>query len=328
MINISKLENLKDIVVVGGCGFIGSHLVDFLINNTTNPSITIIDNLSSGKVEFVSKHFENKRVKFINYDIGLDLEFINLIPESCGIFHLASNPNISAAATSPSIDFFQGTVITNSVLEAARIKSCSFFVYTSGSGVYGERGLEVLQESDACLFPISTYAASKIAGESLLSAYSKMYGLNVYVFRFGNVVGRRQTHGISYDLVRQLKHFPKTLHVLGNGLQSKTYVHVDDVLSGIFTVLAKDSSPFSIYNVGSDSYVTVREISEIITEFYNAKYGLKVDIQYQDHDRGWNGDIPVMRMSNSKLKSLGWEPNYTSVDAIKSGIEWLFNFNY
>src|SRR6185437_9048915 len=147
--------------------------------------------------------------------------------------HLASNPDIARAATEPEIDFYQGTVLTNNVVEAMRRAGVSRILYASGSGVYGEIGDTEAQEDFGPLIPVSTYGASKLAGEALISSYCSMFGLTACIFRFGNVVGPRQTHGVGFDFVRRLAADPTELRILGDGQQSKSYVHVSDVISAV-----------------------------------------------------------------------------------------------
>jgi UDP-glucose 4-epimerase len=156
-----------------------------------------------------------------------------------------------------------------------------------------------------------------------------MFGIKSYVFRFGNVVGPRQTHGVTYDFVKQLKSGNGVLKVLGNGTQSKTYVHVTDVCKAIFKVLEVGvSENFSIHNVGSDSYITVKEIADLTIEKFNLLNKANISALYQETDRGWNGDVPVMRMSTAKIRKLGWDPKYTSSEALQDSINWLINNDF
>ncbi len=289
----------------------------------------MIDDLSSGKYDFIKTWQNHERFNFVKHSISYGSNVQEIIPEGSGILLLASNPNINLAESNPSIDFDKGTIITNEVVEASRIRKSPFLIFTSGSGVYGERGEHILTESDSCIFPISTYASSKIAGESLICAYSKMFGIKSYVFRFGNVVGPRQTHGVTYDFVKQLKSGNGVLKVLGNGTQSKTYVHVTDVCKAIFKVLEVGvSENFSIHNVGSDSYITVKEIADLTIEKFNLLNKANISALYQETDRGWNGDVPVMRMSTAKIRKLGWDPKYTSSEALQDSINWLINNDF
>src|SRR5262249_49980864 len=149
------------------------------------------------------------------------------------VIHMASNPDIARAVTEPDIDFRQGTELTNLVVEAMRQTETKCILYASGSGVYGEIGLTEAHENLGPMIPVSTYGASKLAGEALIAAYAYMCDMRGCVFRFGNVVGRRQTHGVGFDFIRKLLRDPGQLRILGDGRQSKSYVHVGDVVSAV-----------------------------------------------------------------------------------------------
>ena len=151
------------------------------------------------------------------------------------VVHLASNPDIAAAVTNPAIDFDQGTALTNNVVEAMRTTSAQRLLYASGSGVYGDLGHTEAHEDHGPLLPGSTYGASKLAGEALICSYVAMFDLTACAFRFGNVVGPRQTHGVGFDFVRRLRKDPTVLSILGDGSQSKSYIDVGDVVSAVLT---------------------------------------------------------------------------------------------
>jgi UDP-glucose 4-epimerase len=235
------------------------------------------------------------------------------------VFLLASNPDIQKAVTQPRIDFDQGTKIVESVVEACRLSSVQFLVFASGSGVYGERGSAVLDE-DSALDPISTYGASKIAGEKLLIAYAHMFGIKARIYRFANVVGPNQTHGVVYDFVSKLKKDPTRLEILGDGNQIKSYIHVSDVINAIDTTFLLNDKLYEIYNVSTNELVTVNMIAEMCIHKLEIQKS-KIEISYSGGDRGWNGDVPKVILDSSKLRSLGWKPKYDSISAIEVAIE-------
>ena len=186
-------------------------------------------------------------------------------------------------------------------------------VYASGSGVYGDCGHQLLDEGYAPMLPVSTYGASKLAGESILCAYCHMFGLQAWVFRFGNVVGPRQTHGVLFDFVRRLKSNPDRLSIKGNGEQSKPYVHVEDVINAVWLAWQKTNERFNYFNVATDDATTVREIAELAAK----ALGLSgVRFEYDGGERGWPGDVPVVRLDSSKIKSLGWQARRNSRQAL------------
>jgi UDP-glucose 4-epimerase len=190
----------------------------------------------------------------------------------------------------------------------------------SGSGVYGEDPSVEFPESYGPCVPISTYGASKLASESLIAAYCHMFGLMGRAFRFANVVGPRQTHGVGYDFIRRLKDNPTCLRILGDGTQKKSYIHIDDVLEAIFLVAAKKLRPYDVFNVATHDYITVREIADLAVRIA----GLQPDdvkYNFTGGDRGWKGDVPVVRFDCSKIRALGWRNRQSSAEALTAAME-------
>jgi UDP-glucose 4-epimerase len=235
------------------------------------------------------------------------------------VFHLAANPDIAKAVTQPDIDFWEGTYLAQNVIEAMRVNGVRRILYTSGSGVYGENAAVAFPESYGPCFPISTYGASKLACEALISSYCHMFDMEGRAFRFANVVGPRQTHGVGYDFVRRLQADPTRLRILGDGSQSKSYIHVEDVLVAIFTAAEKSDARFDVFNVATDDYITVREIADLAVSVCQLEPG-SVNYQYTGGDRGWKGDVPIVRFDVSKIKSLGWRAGRTSSQAVHDSI--------
>jgi UDP-glucose 4-epimerase len=213
--------------------------------------------------------------------------------------------------------------LTESVVEAARLGGIEKILYASGSGVYGDAGLEVLNENSP-LRPISTYGASKLAGESLLAAYAYMFNIQAIAFRFANVVGPRQTHGVGYDFIRKLKANPNELTILGNGKQDKSYVHVTDVVAAVLSLSNLYLPAFDVYNISTRDSLTVNEIASIVIEVLNINDS-DVQINFTGGDRGWKADVPIVRLDPAKIESTGWAPKYTSkmamYDAVKSMLD-------
>jgi UDP-glucose 4-epimerase len=230
------------------------------------------------------------------------------------VIHLASNPDIAAAMTDPAIDFHEGTKITHHVVEAMRRAGVPRIAYASGSGVYGDLGELEATEDHGPLVPVSTYGASKLAGEALISAYAYMFDLQGVACRFGNVVGRRQTHGVGFDFVRRLLADPERLTVLGDGSQSKSYVLVTDVVAAVLLAVDTAQAPFQAYNVATGDYITVREIAELAIEVVGSE-GTR--IEYGTTNRGWKGDVPVVRIATERIRELGWGPSCGSREALR-----------
>lgn len=307
------------ISIVGGAGFIGSHLSRFLLKLGNH--VTVIDNLSSGTVGHVGDLINSHHFKLEKFD-ARDTERLSRTFHRCDyVFHLASNPDIAKAATEPRIDFTDGTLITESVLEAVRLAGVRGIIYASGSGVYGDTGdIEVTE--DHPLRPISTYGASKLAGESLIRAYSEMFGIQGRVYRFANVVGPRQTHGVAFDFINRLKINPELLEVRGNGFQNKPYIHVKDVITGILHGMEKSTQTFDVFNVSVDDQLSVREIVDLVLKEMQISYS-SVKVVFGEDHRGWKGDVPVIKLSAKRLIALGWNPSMNSRSALESAIESL-----
>jgi UDP-glucose 4-epimerase len=235
------------------------------------------------------------------------------------VIHLASNPDIARAVTEPDIDFREGTELTNLVVEAMRQAGVKRILYASGSGVYGEIGTTEAHENLGPMIPVSTYGASKLAGEALIAAYAYMFDMRGCVFRFGNVVGRRQTHGVGFDFIRRLLRDPSHLRILGDGQQSKSYVHVGDVVSAVLLAHEKCDRPFEAFNVATGDYITVREIGELACCCLDLD-PLGVRFDYTGGDRGWKGDVPIIRLNIDKVRGLGWRPTRTSAEALREAM--------
>jgi UDP-glucose 4-epimerase len=238
------------------------------------------------------------------------------------VIHLASNPDIARAATEPRIDFEAGTILTESVLEASRRANVKNFLYASGSGVYASAGLEPIHE-DTLLQPISTYGASKLAGEALVSSYSFMFGIKGISFRFANVVGPKQTHGVGFDFLNKLKQNPKRLQVLGNGTQTKSYIHVTDVVNGVLHALSKVEAPYDVFNVATLDYISVKDIASLAIKTSGLTLD-SVEIIFGDDDRGWKADVPKIFLDSQKLRKYGWVTSYNSREAIEASLKSMF----
>ncbi len=307
--------SFKTFFLVGGAGFIGSHFIDALLKQNTVQKVTLYDNFSTGKEWHFEHHHHDHRLSVIRGDA----KDLRLLTESMSdhevVMHFASNSDISQAAITPSIDFTDGIYLTYQVLEASRLNKIKRMIYMSGSGVYGDVGEQESIEDQGRLYPISPYGASKIAGEAFISSYCHMFGLTACVFRFGNVVGSRQTHGVGYDFIKKLLQNQKSLLILGDGHQSKSYVHIQDVIQAVLLVNEKLQTPFEVYNVATGDYITVGEIADIITECMGLKK--QVIFKFTGGDRGWNGDVPIVRLNTDKIKSLGWICKYNSAQSIR-----------
>ncbi|HEV7677208.1 MAG TPA: NAD-dependent epimerase/dehydratase family protein [Candidatus Dormibacteraeota bacterium] len=304
--------------VAGGAGFIGSAFVDRLLGGDA-ASVTVYDNFTSGREWHLEPHSNDARLRVVRDDIKNIDALTEAMRGSDAVIHLASNPDIAKAMTDPTVDFYEGTLLTHNVVEAMRRSGTPEILYASGSGVYGDVGEVEAQEDMGPLIPVSTYGASKLAGEVLIASYCFMFDLRGRAFRFGNVVGGRQTHGVGFDFVRRLLDDPTRLRILGDGTQSKSYVDVDDVMDAVLLAQRRTAQPFQVYNVATGDYITVREIADLATEVVRLAPG-SVAYEYTGGNRGWKGDVPVVRLNTDRIRSLGWSNRLGSREALRSSM--------
>ncbi len=306
--------------IVGGAGFIGSHFVDQLLGTAGAASaVTIYDNFSSGRSWHYEQHLQDARLKIIHAEAADLPRLTSAMAGHDVVIHLASNPDIARAATEPEIDFYQGTLLTNNVVEAMRRSGVGRLLYASGSGVYGELGEVPVRENDGSFQPVSTYGASKLAGEALIASYCAMFGLRACAFRFANVVGPRQTHGVGFDFLRRLSGNPASLRILGDGQQSKSYIHVLDVVAAVLLALDCCDLPFQAFNVSTLDAITVNEIADEAV----CCLGLSRTpaYAYTGGTRGWKGDVPVVRLNSDRIRALGWTSRWTSREAVRAALD-------
>jgi UDP-glucose 4-epimerase len=275
----------KRVFVSGGAGFIGSSLVRSLLQDAATQRVVIFDNFSSGRLTHIEGSAHDPRVEIVRGDLKQP-DAVTAAMTGCDtVFHLAANPDIAKAVTQPDIDFWEGTYLTQNVLEAMRASGARRIIYTSGSGVYGENPEVDFAEDYGPCIPISTYGASKLACEGLIASYCHMFDLIGRAFRFANVVGPRQTHGVGYDFIRRLKTDPGQLRILGDGTQKKSYIHVEDVLRAIRLADLGGTGKYDVFNVATDDYITVREIAELAVKASGLTPG-ETRYEFTGGDRG------------------------------------------
>lgn len=310
----------KRVFVSGGAGFIGSHLVRSLLQDAATQRVVIFDNFSSGQLAHIEGSSRDPRVEIVRADLKEQSAVTAAMTGCDTVFHLAANPDIAKAVTQPDIDFWEGTYLTQNILEAMRVSGARKIIYTSGSGVYGENPELAFAEDYGPCVPISTYGASKLACEGLIASYCHMFDLIGRAFRFANVVGPRQTHGVGYDFIRRLKADPSRLRILGDGTQKKSYIHVEDVLEAIRVGDAGTTGKYDVFNVATDDYITVREIAELAVKVRGLTPG-ETRYEFTGGDRGWKGDVPIVRFDCSKIKALGWQARRTSAEAVTDAMK-------
>ncbi|MBS7654268.1 GDP-mannose 4,6-dehydratase [Candidatus Bathyarchaeota archaeon] len=308
--------SFKSALVTGGAGFIGSHLVDKLMESGV--SATVLDNLSAGKLNNISRWLKDSKFKFIIGD-ALNPSDIKKSMDGCEIvFHLAANPDVKIGAFNTRIDYEQNILATYNLLEAMKeSEHCKRILFTSTSTVYGEAKKMPTPEDYGPLKPISLYGASKLACEALISGYSHLFGFNSVICRLANIVGPRSGHGVIYDFINKLRSNPKILEVLGDGTQRKSYLYIRDCVEALLVASEKAEEQVEIYNVGSEDTVNVATIAKIVIEEMDLS---DVEIKYTggvDGGRGWRGDVKEMLLDISKIKMLGWKPKLNSAEAVR-----------
>ncbi len=300
-------------LVTGGAGFIGSNLCHALLKE--GASVMAYDNLATGKHSFI-EDFEGNGLSFVKGDILDSGKLLSSMSEFKPdvVVHLAANPNVKLGISNP---VREGLESTYSVLDAMVKSGTKVIIFSSSGSVYGKDALKPTPEDYSPMRPSSLYGAMKLGSEALISAFSNLYSLNYYIFRFANVIGRNATHGVIFDLINKLKQNGRELHVLGNGTQTKGYVNVDDVVEAVLYVYKKSDKRENVFNVASDDQITVREIAEMVVE----KVSKGARIIYGTTREGWPGDIPDNYISNAKLKAFGFTPRYTSRAAVEATID-------
>ncbi|MBE3137492.1 MAG: NAD-dependent epimerase/dehydratase family protein [Thermoplasmata archaeon] len=308
--------------VSGGAGFIGSHLVDSLIEN--GHTVTVYDNLSSGDKQFIQHHLHQENFTFIKADL-LDLKRVKKEIQGHDIvFHLAANPHVRLGEKQTDLDLNQGIVATYNILEAMRHSSIKKIVFSSSSVVYGETQEPSLPETYGPTLPISMYGAGKLGAEGLISAFCGTFDFQTWIYRFANVVGARGTHGVIVDFIEKLKKNPKELEILGDGKQCKPYLYVSDCVDGILFGFTHAQEKMNLFNLSCDTTTTVTRIAEMVAEEMKLK---NVSFKYTGGIRGWKGDVPRFQLDAQKIHTLGWKATLTSDEAVRKAIKDVLHAN-
>jgi UDP-glucose 4-epimerase len=308
------------VVITGGAGFIGSHVADSLVDEA---DVLVVDHLKAGKrsnLERAMKAGATLRKQ--------DLLRGDLAPLFRGadiVYHFAARPDVRLGreGTKPFID--DNVMATHRVLEGCRAAKVPKVVFPSTSTVYGEASVVPTPEDYAPLEPISMYGATKLADEALLSAYAHTFGVQAVIFRLANTVGGRSGHGVVADLVRKLARDSKHLEILGSDPgTAKSYVHIEDVITGMSVGVQAADEPVAVYNLGTEDAITVRSLADAICD----ELGL-VDVEYRwtggsGDGRGWAGDVRVMQLAIDRIKAKGWRPRRTSEEAVRAAAKELW----
>ena len=304
-------------LVTGGAGFIGSTLVDRLL--ALGRDVTVFDNLSTGHERFITDGRRSPKCTVVHGDLMDGESLQRAIAGADFVFHLAANADVRFGLEHPRRDLEQNTVGTFNVLEAMRTSGVRRIAFASTGSVYGEA--TIVPTPEDAPFPIQTslYAASKLAGESLIQAYCQGFGFQAHIFRFVSILGERYSHGHVFDFYRSLSRDPATLRVLGNGRQRKSYLYVQDCIDAMLCAIENAREPVNVFNLGTDEYCEVNDSIGWITEHL----GLRPALVYTGGDRGWVGDNPFIFLDTAKIRSLGWKPKLSIREGIIATLDYL-----
>jgi UDP-glucose 4-epimerase len=309
------------ILVTGGAGFVGSHIVDRLV--TEGYKVRVIDNLSSGRFENLKQWLSEKCIELIPADLrDLDAAF-RVVEDIEVVFHFAANPEVRVSVTDPETHFTNNVVATFNLLEAMRRRDVKEIIFASSSSIYGESGGYPVGE-EAAVRPVSVYGASKAACESIIHAYAMLYNIRAVILRYANIVGPRLRHGVVWDFINKLLANPRRLEILGDGNQLRSYVYITDAVEATMMVWEKTHENYRVYNVASVDWITVDEVADTVIETLKLKNVEKV---YKPvlHGIGWLGDVKRIVLKIDNIRELGFEPKMKSKQAVAKTVIELLN---
>jgi len=304
-------------LVTGGAGFIGSHIVDRLLEEGNR--VVVYDNLSTGRELFIKHHFEDNNFKFVKADLK-DLDLLAKSMEGVQfVYHLAAHADVRSGFHDHFIDHEQNLEMTQNVLEAMYKNGVKNIMFSSTSSVYGDASVHPTPESYP-FEPTSLYGATKAACESYIRTYASYYGIRSFIFRFVSFTGERYTHGIVFDVLEKLKNNPKELELFSDGTPKKSSLYVKDGVEAIFKVIKKSKDQFNVYNIGHDEVTTVANIVDWIIEVGGYE---NVNKSWLGKGSNWKGDNEFVYLANDKLKAMGWKPTLTIEEGIKKTARYI-----
>ncbi|MCL7415983.1 MAG: NAD-dependent epimerase/dehydratase family protein [ANME-2 cluster archaeon] len=314
-----RLRN-RHILVTGGAGFIGSHVVDNVLQQNR---VTVLDNLSSGTMAYLEHHLDCPDFTFIEGDLMEQDTVSDALNGVDLVFHLAANPDVRLGVEDTRVHLEQNILATYNLVEAMRTAPANEIVFTSTSTVYGIAHVLPTPEDYGPLTPISLYGASKLACEALISSYCHTFDMKAWLYRFANIVGDRGSHGVLVDFINKLRVDPFTLEILGSGKQKKSYLDVVDCVNAMVYGVEHSNDQVNIFNIGSEDTIDVVGIADIVT----GKMGYS-DVEYRftggaHGGGGWKGDVPAMLLDIDKIETLGWKPPHNSRQSIEMAVESL-----
>jgi UDP-glucose 4-epimerase len=311
---------MAPIVITGGAGCIGSDLAESLI--AAGCQVIVLDNLSSGKIEHIEPLLSSPNFRFLEADLLDPSSWDDAFAGTSMIYHFAANPDIKfIEGEATDKDLQQNTIATYNVLESARRHGVRRFAFSSTSAIYGVSAIQPIPEN-ACPRPISLYGATKLAGEAMISAFSNLFGMQCWIFRFANIVGakvRKKGRTVISDFIQKLKENPRRLEILGDGRQAKSYLLSSECIDSMLYLVAHANEPLNIYNLGCSDSLSVQRIADMVVE----AMGLTgVEYSFTGGEGGWPGDVPRFTLDVSALNRLGWKARYSSEEAVGRAIRY------
>jgi UDP-glucose 4-epimerase len=303
--------------ITGGAGFIGSNLADALLK--LHSKVLVYDNLSTGQEQFYKYNLKNPDYKFVNADV-LDRDMLTRSMKGCDIvFHFQANADVRGGVENTTIDVEQNIIGTHNVLEAMRINGIKKIAFASSATVYGEPEVFPTPEN---ISPIQTsiYGASKFSAEALIQAYCEYFEMKSWIFRFVSFMGPHYTHGVIFDFMKKLDADSNRLHILGDGSQRKSYLHVHDGVNAILLAIEKSNEKTNIFNLGNRDWINVVDLANIVCNTLGLHH---VEYIFSGGIRGWKGDSPFVHLDISKISRLGWSPKYTVEETIIDTVKYL-----
>ena len=310
---------MKKILITGGAGYIGSNLTKLLLEKGNK--VTIFDKLpveQAHRIHTIRDKINYRCIDLKNFELlKKELKNVDLVA------HFAASADIALGKNKTDVDLNDGIIATYNVLESMRINKIKKIIFSSSSAIYGNFSKIPTPEDAGMLFPMSLYGASKLAGEAMISAYCYLFGMKSWIFRFGNIVGEDMARGVIKDFIKKLKNNPKELVILGNGLQEKDFIHIDDCLDGILFAIQKSNETINVFNLSTGTTTSVNKIAKMVIE----NMGLKnVKLEYTGGESGWPGDAPTVHYDITRLNNIGWKPKLLSDEAVELSITQVLKY--
>ena len=300
-------------LITGGAGFIGSHLADKLVNEGIETKV--LDNFATGRKDNLLGCIDKQNFSLFDLDLGKLGNQEDYLENVEVVFHMAADPEVRTGYDNPKNSFEQNIVNTFNLLQRIKHSKVKKIVFTSSSSVYGDAKILPTNEEYGPLCPISHYGASKLACEAIVSSFCYNYDIDGVILRPANVIGSRGRHGLIWDLVRKLKNDKNRLEVLGDAKQTKSFIHISDMIKGILQSMKKGEDGIEIFNVGSEDGIEIINVAKIVCKNMKLPNTEIFTTGGVENGRGWKGDIKIAHLDISKLKNLGWQPKLSSLEA-------------